>query len=221
MACSRRPVHAADQRPQVPSSRRTHSAISLSWPGRSSKPGSLTAMPSSSAGGAEVNRARNASPASAPPHSVAPARMRLQEWQGALGRLAEPGACFMYAETDWWRCPSEAHRRAAGRARLRRRPSVTSRGTATPFGARGGRRAKESCCSAGSWSREPTGERADGPGATPNHHPRLILRGKDAAKVDRGVTKVCQTSADGMPRPSVSFTTLRAAKRFERHGGGA
>ena len=37
------------------------------------------------------------------------ARMRLREWQGALGRaLAEPGACFMYAETDW---RGDAHRR--------------------------------------------------------------------------------------------------------------
>ena len=36
------------------------------------------------------------------------ARMRRPEWQEALsGALAEPGPCFMCAETLWWRC----HRR--------------------------------------------------------------------------------------------------------------
>ena len=36
------------------------------------------------------------------------ARMGTQEWQEALEReLAQPGPCFMCAETPWWRC----HRR--------------------------------------------------------------------------------------------------------------
>jgi uncharacterized protein (DUF488 family) len=36
------------------------------------------------------------------------ARMSTPEWQDALaGAMAEPGPCFMCAETPWWRC----HRR--------------------------------------------------------------------------------------------------------------